>query len=333
MPLGQGKHGMRRREFAGFGLIACGLAGPRAARAETYPDRPIRLILPYAPGGPADAFSRALGRAITERLGQPVVVESRGGAGGVLGMEVVAKAAPDGYTFGVGGTGSLAGALSLMPQMPYDPLTAFAPISMMATVPEILAVNPAVPARTVAELVALAKAKPGSLSFGSGGNGTGPHLAGEMLRLRTGIDIVHVPYRGAAPATTDLVSGQIQMMIGEGPALMPFIQSGQLRALAVTTAARLPLLPEVPTLTEAGVRDIEMENWYCLLAPAAVPADRLAVLRKAVVESLAEPEVQRVFAAQGAAAAPGTPDALMAHIRREIARWAEVSQAAGTRSR
>jgi tripartite-type tricarboxylate transporter receptor subunit TctC len=323
---------MRRRQLAGLGLLACGLARPGLAQTEKFPSRPIRWILPYAPGGPADAFSRAVGRGVTERLGQPVVVDSRPGAGGVLGMEIVAKAAADGYTIGVGGTGSLAGALSLMPQTPYDPLKDFAPVTMMAAVPEILAVNAKVPARTVAELVALAKAKPGGLSYGSGGNGTGPHLAGELLRLRTGIDMVHVPYRGAAPATTDLVSGQIQMMIGEAPALMPFIQSGELRALAVTTGKRLSMLPEVPTLAEAGVRDLELENWYCLLTPAAVPAERLEILRRAIVETLGDAEVQRIFAAQGAMAAPGTPEALMDRIRQEIARWAEVSRAAGTRS-
>jgi tripartite-type tricarboxylate transporter receptor subunit TctC len=323
---------MRRRQLVGLGLLACGLARPGLAQTEKFPSRPIRWILPYAPGGPADAFSRAVGRGVTERLGQPVVVDSRPGAGGVLGMEIVAKAAADGYTIGVGGTGSLAGALSLMPQTPYDPLKDFAPVTMMAAVPEILAVNAKVPARTVAELVALAKAKPGGLSYGSGGNGTGPHLAGELLRLRTGIDMVHVPYRGAAPATTDLVSGQIQMMIGEAPALMPFIQSGELRALAVTTGKRLSMLPEVPTLAEAGVRDLELENWYCLLTPAAVPAERLEILRRAIVETLGDAEVQRIFAAQGAMAAPGTPEALMDRIRQEIARWAEVSRAAGTRS-
>jgi tripartite-type tricarboxylate transporter receptor subunit TctC len=323
---------MRRTLLIGLGLLACGLAGPGPAQAQDYPSRPIRLVMPYAPGGPADAFSRAVGRGITARLGQPVVVDSRPGAGGVLGMEIVAKAPSDGHTIGMGGTGSLAGALSLMSQTPYDPLKDFAAISMLATVPEILAVHPGLPARSVAELVALAKARPGSLSYGSGGNGTGPHLAGELLRLRTGIDIVHVPYRGAAPATTDLVSGQIQMMIGEGPALLPFIQSGQLRALAVTTRDRIAALPDVPTLAEAGVADIEMENWYCLLAPSGVPEDRLATLRRVVVETLHDPEVLQIFAAQGARSAPGTPEELMNHIRREIARWAEVSRAAGTRA-
>lgn len=323
---------MRRRQLAGLGLLACGLARPGLAQSEKFPNRPIRWILPYAPGGPADVFSRAVGRGVTERLGQPVVVDSRPGAGGVLGVEIVAKAAPDGYTIGVGGTGSLAGALSLMPQTPYDPLKDFAPLTMMAAVPEILAVNAKVPAHSVAELVALAKAKPGSISYGSGGNGTGPHLAGELLRLRTGVDIVHVPYRGAAPATTDLVSGQIQMMIGEAPALMPFIQSGELRALAVTTRNRLAVLPDVPTLAEAGVQDLELENWYCLLAPAAVPAERLDILRRAIIDTLGDAEVQRIFAAQGAATAPGTPEALMGRIRQEIARWAEVSRTAGTQS-
>ncbi|MFT8244906.1 Bug family tripartite tricarboxylate transporter substrate binding protein [Roseomonas sp. BN140053] len=322
---------MHRRQLAGLGLLAAGLGRPALAQAEPFPNRPIRWVLPYAPGGPADAFSRAIGRSITERLKQPVVVDSRGGAGGVLGMEIVAKAPADGYTLGVGGTGSLAGALSLMVQTPYEPLKDFAAITMLTLVPEILAVNPKVPARTVAELVALARSSPGTLSYGSGGNGTGPHLAGELLRLRTGIDIVHVPYRGAAPATTDLVSGQIQMMIGEGPAMLPFIQSGELRALAVTTGRRMPALPEVPTLAEAGVPDMELENWYCLLAPAATPPDRLAILRRTVVEVLGEPEVKQIIASQGATAAPGTPEALMDHIRREIARWAEVSRAANTR--
>ncbi|WP_426959328.1 Bug family tripartite tricarboxylate transporter substrate binding protein [Muricoccus radiodurans] len=323
---------MRRALLKGFGLLATGLASPALAQADRFPDRPIRLVLPYAPGGPADAFSRALGRGVTDRLGQPVIVDSRPGAGGVLGLEIVAKAPPDGYTVGLGGTGNLAALGSLMPQPPYDPLRDFAAISMLATVPEILAVHPSVQARTVAELIALAKARPGSLSFGSGGNGTGPHLAGELLRLRTGIDIVHVPYRGAAPATTDLVSGQIQMMVGEGPAMLPFIRDGQLRALAVTTRARFPALPEVPTLAEAGVPDIELENWYSLVAPVAVPSARLAVLRRAVVESLGDPEIQRVIAAQGATPAPGTPEALMDHIRREVTRWAEVARAAGTRA-
>ncbi|PZW41872.1 tripartite-type tricarboxylate transporter receptor subunit TctC [Humitalea rosea] len=330
---------MNRRIFAKLGLVALSpLAGglfPASALAQvadSFPTRPIRLVMPYAPGGPGDIFSRAVGRGITQRLGQPVVVDSRPGAGGVLGLEIVAKSVPDGYTIGLGGTGSLAGALSLMQQTPYDPLKDFAAISMIATVPEILAVHPGVRATTVAELVALAKEQPGSLSYGSGGMGTGPHLAGELLRLRTGIDIVHVPYRGAAPATTDLVSGQIQLMIGEGPTMMPFVQAGNLRALAVTTRSRLAALPDVPTLTEAGVPDIEMENWYCLLAPAATPPARLALLRRVVVETLNDQEVQRLFAAQGASPAPGTPEALMAHIQREITRWAEVSAAAGSRT-
>jgi tripartite-type tricarboxylate transporter receptor subunit TctC len=310
-------------------LLALPFAAP--VRAQAFPTQPIRMIAPFPPGGPVDTFARILAPAMAAKLGQPVVVENRAGAGGVVGMEAVARAAPDGYTIGLGGPGALVVAQHLMPRMPYDTLRDFTPIAQAIGVPEILVVHPSVPARDIAALVALAKARPGTLNYASAGNGTFPHLAAELFKLRAGVDIAHVPYRGAAPAITDLVAGRVQMMIADAPVVLPQIRAGNLIALGVASRARFEGLPDLPTIEQAGVAGIEADAWYALLGPAGIPPDRLATLHGALVAALATPEVKRQLAAQGAHGIGDSPQDFAAHLRSEIAKWGEVVRSAGVK--
>ncbi len=311
------------------GLAA--LAVPAVAWAQgTFPDGPVRMIIPFPPGGPADLIARTLGRAMGERLGQPVVVESRSGAGGAVGVEAGARARPDGQTVVLASTGALVVLPHMMPRMAYDSRRDLAPVSLVVSVPQVLVVRRGAQA-DVAALVAAARAAPGRLTFGSAGNGSSLHLAGELFKLRTGVDITHVPYRGAAPALTDLLAGNIAMMLADVPVVLPGIRGGELRALAVTSAARNPALPDVPTMAEAGVAGAESDTWYALFAPAATPADRVARLHRAAAESLADPAVRRGLEEQGGAVVGGTPDALGAHVESEYARWGEVVRLSGAK--
>ncbi|WP_137178211.1 tripartite tricarboxylate transporter substrate binding protein [Roseomonas sp. AR75] len=318
---------LSRRQMAA--LLALPLAAP--ARAQAFPTQPLRMIAPFPPGGPVDTFARILAPAMSDQLRQPVVVENRAGAGGIVGLEAVARAAPDGYTIGLGGPGALVVSQHLLPRMPYDTLRDFTPIAQAIGVPEILVVHPSVPARDIAALVALAKAQPGALNYASAGNGTFPHLAAELFKLRAGVDITHVPYRGAAPAITDLVAGRVQMMIADAPVVLPQIRSGNLIALGVASRARFEGLPDLPTIAQAGVVGIEADAWYALLGPAGIPADRLATLHGALVAALATPEVKRLLAAQGAHGIGDSPQDFAAHLRSEIAKWGEVVRSAGVK--
>ena len=319
-----------RRQAA---LSAAALLAAPAVRAQArYPDGPVRVIVPFPAGGPADIVGRIVSRGLSEALGQPFVVDNRAGAGGVIGVDAVAKARPDGQTLGIGSSGALSVLPNLMPNIPYDVRRDIQPISLAIIVPQVLAVHPSVPARTVAELVALAKAQPGRLNFASSGSGNSLHLAAELFRARAGgIEITHIPYRGAAPALTDLVGGQVQMMFGDVPVMLPQIQAGSIRPLGVTAAVRSTALPDVPTMAEAGVAGVESESYYGLIAPSGVPADRLATLQRAVTAVLATPATRQALIDQGGRVIGNTPAEFTAHIAAESAKWAEVIRFSGAK--
>jgi tripartite-type tricarboxylate transporter receptor subunit TctC len=315
-------------------LAACALTllAASAAHAQpAFPSRPLRIIVPFTPGGSSDVLARAIGVEIGKTLGQPVVIDNVPGAGGSLGAERAAKAAPDGYTLLMGHIGTLAVNPSLYPKLPYDPQKSFAPVAWVARVPNVLVVNVSVPARNLQELVSLAKAKPGSLAYGSGGNGSAAHTTMEYLKMQTGTSFLHIPYRGTAPSVNDLVAGQVQAGFTGIPALLPHIRSGKLRALAVSSPKRLALLPDVPTVAETGVpgtKGFEADQWYGLVAPAGTPADVVALLNQHVNKALASEEVRARLAAEGAEATPATPQVFAGLIAAEIPRWRKVVQGA-----
>ena len=299
-----------------------------SANAEDFPARQIRLIVPFPAGGPSDIIARVLGQRMSEITKQPVIIDNRGGQGGVLGTEVLAKATPDGYTIAL----SSAGALAISPTMErvsYDPLKDLQTITLVAKVPEMLVVATDVPAKNMAELVALAKAKPGKLNFASTGPGSMPHLAGELLKLIAKIDMVHVPYRGAAPAVNDLLGQQVQMAFLDQPVLLPHIKSGGLRAIALGAPERASTLPEVPTTAEVGMPDLLAENWHGMVAPAATPAPIVAALNRIATEALQDPAVKEKLAIQGATVVGDSPEHFHAFLEGEIARWAKVIKDAG----
>jgi tripartite-type tricarboxylate transporter receptor subunit TctC len=309
-----------------LGLLA-GLPALHALPAlaqPAFPDQPVKMIVPFAAGGPADIIARIIGQVMGTKLGQPVVVDSRSGAGGMVGVEAAARSRPDGLTMVLASTGALVVLPQLMPRMAYDVQKDLAPITHVLSVPQILVVSPKLGVKSVAELVALAKRQPGKLTYGSAGNGSSLHLAGELFRLRTGINIVHVPYRGAAPAVTDLLGGTIDMLLADVPVVVSHIRGGALPALAVTAQRRLPSLPEVPTMAEAGAPDVISETWYALFAPAGTPQDRIATLHDAAATALQDSQVRRSLADQGGVIAGGRPEELAAFIRSETAKWGEI---------
>ncbi|WP_426956980.1 Bug family tripartite tricarboxylate transporter substrate binding protein [Muricoccus radiodurans] len=311
------------------------LAGaPLAATARaqgSFPDQPVRMIIPFAPGGPADIIGRIVGRAMGDRLGQPVVIDSRSGAGGVVGVEAGARARPDGQTVVLASTGALVVLPHMMPRMPYDPQRDLAPIVHVLSVPQILVVRRQRNLTSLRGLVDEAKRSPGRLTFGSAGIGSSLHLAGELFKLRAGIDINHVPYRGAAPAITDLLAGNIDMILADVPIVLPGTRSGELVALGVTADARSPALPDVPTFTESGIPGVISETWYALFAPAGTPPDRITKLHDAVTGALSDPEVRRSLTDQGGMIAGGTSDALAALLRSEYAKWGEIVRVSGAK--
>ena len=301
------------------------------ALAQNFPDQPIRVIIPFPPGGPADTIARLLERPLRAMLGQPLVLEHRSGAGGVVGMEAVARARPDGHTIGLGSTGALVVAPHLMPRMPYDPVRDLAPVGEVLSVPHLLVVPAAFPARNVAELVAMARAAPGSISYASAGIGSSLHLGAELFRQRAGIDITHVPYRGAAPAITDVVAGRVQMMMGDITGLLPQVRGGALRALGISAATRFTELPDVPTIIEAGVPGVISDTFYGVLAPSGVPTERIALLSRALLGALAEPETRAALAAQGGSIIASTPEDFATRLRASSINWAEVVRAGNIR--
>jgi tripartite-type tricarboxylate transporter receptor subunit TctC len=304
------------------------LLAPTLAAAQDFPSKPIRLIVPFPAGGPNDIIARVIGQRMSELTKQPVVIDNRGGQGGVLGTDTVAKAAPDGYTIAI----SSAGALAISPTMEkvaYDTPRDLAPVTLVATVPEMLVVATNVPVHDMGELIALARAQPGKLNFASSGPGSMPHLAGELLKLTAKIDIVHVPYRGAAPAVNDLLGQQVQMAFLDLPVLLPQIRAGALRGIAVGSPQRAPTAMEVPTTTEAGMPDLRVENWYGMVAPAGTPPAIIATLNRIATEAMADPAVKEKLASQGAELIGDTPEHFRGFIEAEIAKWAKVIRDAG----
>ena len=306
-------------------LAALGCAATLAQAA--WPDKPLQLIVPYPPGGLTDALARAVAKPLGERLRQPVVVQNVPGGGGNIGAAKAARSPPDGYTIYIGNNATVGLNTLIYKSLPFDPMTELAPITQIADSQSILVVHPSVAAQTVAELIALGKARPDQFNYGSTGSGGISHLAGEMFKSATGVRMTHVPYKGTAPALTDLLGGQIQIMFNDTAA--PHVKSGKLRALAVTGARRWPLLPEVPTLGEAGVAGFEKYNWFGMLAPAGTPEPVLAALNRELVAIMRDPAMQKWLESQGAEAVAGTPEEFAALIRRDQAKWAKVVKDVG----
>jgi tripartite-type tricarboxylate transporter receptor subunit TctC len=316
-----------RRALVRAGIVVLALAAGGAAAAEDYPVRPVRLVAPFPPGGVADILARLIGQNLTASLGQSIVVENRPGAGGTIGTEAVAKAPGDGYTLLLGSVAMLSIAPSVYPALGYDPVADFVPVATLAMVPVVLVVGKAVPARSVRELIALARAEPDRLTFGSSGNGAIPHLAAALFMSLTGTRLVHVPYRGTAQALNDIVAGQITMIFDNLPSSLPHIRAGNLIALGSATAARLPSLPDLPTIAEAGVPDFEVAGWFGVLAPAGTPAGAVARLRAGIAGALADPDFRARLASQGAEPLAMTPDAFAAMIKSDREKWAAVVKA------
>ncbi|HMI10325.1 MAG TPA: tripartite tricarboxylate transporter substrate binding protein [Bradyrhizobium sp.] len=314
-----------------FGALAAALSvllWPALAGAQDFPNKPIRLIVPFPAGGPNDIIARVVGQRMSELTRQPVLIDNRGGQAGVLGTDAVAKANPDGYTIGI----VSASALVISPTMervPYNVGRDFAPITLAVTVPEMLVVASNFPANNMAELVALAKAQPGKFNFASAGVGGLPHLAGELLKLTAKIDIVHVPYRGAAPAINDLLGQQVQMAFLDLPVLLPHIKAGTLRPIALGAPQRAPTAPDVPTTAEVGMPDILIENWYGMVAPAKTPNNIIAALNRIANEAMADPSVKEKLADQGLTVAGDTPEHFRGYIEAETKKWARVIKDAG----
>jgi tripartite-type tricarboxylate transporter receptor subunit TctC len=296
-------------------------------RAQSFPSKPIKLVVPYSPGGGADTTARLIAPKLQDALGETVVIDNRPGAGGVIGDEVVAKSPPDGYTLLIGAFAHAVNP-SLLPKMPFKTPDDFAPISLLVTVPELMVITPSYPAKTVAELIAMAKAQPGKLFYASSGNGTAQHLAGELFKLRTGTDIGHVPYKGGGPAVADVAAGHVPFYFGNMSAALPQAQAGRVRALAVTVAQRSPAAPDVPTLAEAGVKDCEISEWNALLAPAGTPQAVIDRLHVEMAKIMRMDDMKAKFADLGAESIGSTPQELATFLRAEMTKWAEVVKAA-----
>ena len=299
------------------------------AQAETYPSKPIRVVVPYPPGGTPDILIRELAPKLTAALGQQIIVENRPGAGGNIGSEVVAKAAPDGYTLVMGTTATHSINQALYKKLAYDPVKDFVAVALIATMPNVLVVNNDFPVKNVKELIALAKAKPGTITFGSGGNGTTHHLSGALFEKMTGVDMTHVPYKGAGQALPDLIGGQINIMFDNITSSMAYIKSGKLRVLAVTTPKRSAALPDVPTMQEAGVPGYEMSGWFGLLAPAKTPPEIVARLNKAINKILQSIEMKELLAKQGAEIVISTPAEFTAFVKERTDKMTKVVKDSG----
>jgi tripartite-type tricarboxylate transporter receptor subunit TctC len=307
------------------------LNGVAQGAEQTYPNRPVRMIVPFPPGGGTDIISRTVAQKLSESWGQAVVVENRGGANGLIGTELAARAKPDGYTLLVV-IATHAINPSLYRKLPYDSAKDFAPVTLLAQYPFILTIHPSLPAKSLKELIALAKARPGQLSYASSGEGSGPHLGFELFKSAAKIDVVHVPYKGAGPANIDLISGQVQLMFNNFLAAMPHIKTARLRVLAVTSAARSQVMPEVPTLAESGLPGFDVTGWYALLAPADTPATIISKIQSDAASGMKTPAVHARLSGEGAEPVGSTPEQLAKFIAIETQKWAKVVKAAGIKS-
>ena len=317
------------RRFAILLSALCLGASAAALHAQTYPAKPVRIIVPFAAGSTIDIFGRIIAPKLTEALGQQVIVENRAGAGGAIGLDVTAKAPKDGYTLAIGASGPLAINPGLDPRLPWDPVRDFAPVTQIASGPLVIVTHPAVPAKSLKELIALSKARPGKLNYGSPGIGTSNHLAGELLNIAAGINLIHVPYKGNAEALTDLLGGQIDMVpTGIAPALS-HVRAGKLRAIVVTGSRRSPIMPDLPTVGESGLPGAEVNVWYGMVAPAGTPPEIINRLNAELVKIMKSPEISERFASQGAQPVTNTPDEFGKLIRADVAKWAKVIKQSG----
>lgn len=307
------------------GGISLGAAFPAAA-ADAYPSKPIKWVVPFTPGGAMDTMARTLGEKMSQSMKQPIVIENRPGAGGVIGSTTVAKSEPDGYTMMIVSIGHAVNP-SLYPRLPYDPVKDFEPVSLVGIVPNVLVINPAVKAGNVSELVALAKQQPGKLTFASAGSGTTIHLAGELFASMANVDILHVPYKGSAPAVTDLMGRQVDMMFDSVSSAKPYIDSGRLKPLAVTTAKRSSALPNVPTVAEAGIKGYELSGWYAVFVPAKTPQPVVNRINEELVKALKQPDVKARFAQIGAEPVGSSPAELASYLKSESSKWSEIVRA------
>jgi tripartite-type tricarboxylate transporter receptor subunit TctC len=304
---------------------------PSTSSGQAYPSKPIRIVVPYPPGGPIDMVTRPLAQKLNDAMSNPVVVDNRGGANGIIGIDNVAKSPADGYSLIVASAGSFAINPNVYAKMPFDVIKDFAPVSLFVTVPELLVVHPALPVKSVKELVALAKARPGQLNYGSSGTGGTPHLAVELLKQAAGIDMTHVPYKGMGPATVDLLGGQVQLVFADLPVTLQHVKAGKLRALAVSVPKRSASLPDVPTMAESGYPQIEVKNWYALFVPAGTPKEIVAHLNVETVKVVSSADMKAFVQSTGGEATSSTPDELAALLRAEIAMWAKVVKTSGVK--
>ncbi|SHH37735.1 Bug family tripartite tricarboxylate transporter substrate binding protein [Pollutimonas bauzanensis] len=309
------------KRIAMAACLVLGLAAGMPSSAEDFPNRPIRLIVPFPPGGGTDILARPLAQELSKRLGQPVVVENKAGAGGSIGTEAAARAAPDGYTLVLGTVGTHAINQSLYSKLSYDAVRDFDAITLVANTPNILVVHPKVSSRSVQELVAIAKARPGDLNYASPGNGTPPHLAAEMFKKMAGISITHIPYKGTGPALTDLLAGTVQMMIANAPAVLPYVGSGKLIALASTSETRPAILPDLPTLNESGLAGYEADTWYGLFTAKGTPKDIIDKLNTDIVAVLKSDRIRDFFAKQGAEVIANSPEDAAKKVRSDVQKW------------
>jgi tripartite-type tricarboxylate transporter receptor subunit TctC len=318
---------MIRSTIALFTVLLATLTPAKAQAQTAYPIRPIRVVVPFAAGGPTDAATRIVAPRFSEYLGQPIIIDNRGGAGGATGTELVAKSTPDGYTLVHGSIGGLAVSPTLNPKLGYNTLRDLAPISQTVNVAYIVTLHPSVPAKSMKELIALAKARPGKLNYGTGGAGTGPHLAGELLNMMAGVSIVHVPYKGTGPALTALLSGEVDITFDNLLIVLPQIKAGRVRPIAATGDTRSKLMPDLPTIAESGLPGFSASGWYGLLAPVATPKDIVARLNADFTRALRSPDVNERLNSMAAEPAPGTPEQFAAFIRSETDKWAKVVRA------
>jgi tripartite-type tricarboxylate transporter receptor subunit TctC len=322
-------------KFALIGGIAAvgalSLASSPSALAQEYPVKPVRFVIAFSPGGPSDILTRLIGTKLAESLGQPFIFDNRPGAGGNVAGEIVAKSPPDGYTLLMGNNSILATNASLYKNMSFDPIRDLAPVALLASQPNILVVHPSVPVRSVKELIAFAKARPGQLNYASSGSGAAAHLAAELFKSMTGVSMVHIPYKGASPALVDVLAGQCQVMFATALSVQPYLQSQRLRPLAVSTAKRSRIMPELPTVAEAGVPGFEATTWHGVVSTGGTPAAVIAKLNAEINRVLKQPDVNTTLTRQGAEVLGGTPQQFAAYIQAEIPKWAKVVKASGAR--